>query len=105
MIEYYPTCKQDAVKELYFPIFYSDYSEIEVINPLYDNLKSGDEINFIIKSNSLDEIIIIGDKFYYIKKDNEGIFERTVKIGNKCDIGKKNSKNQCEYLVKYDIKN
>ena len=105
MIEYYPTCKQDAVKELYFPIFYSDYSEIEVINPLYDNLKSGDEINFIIKSNSLDEIIIIGDKFYYVKKNNEGTFERTVKIGNKCVIGKKNSKNQCEYLVKYDIKN
>jgi len=105
MIEYYPTCKQDAVKELYFPIFYSDSSEIEVINPLYDNLKSGDEVNFIIKSKSLDEIIIIGDKFYYVKKDNEGKFERTVKIGNKCAIGKKNSKNQCEYLVKYDIKN
>ena len=79
MIEYYPTCKQDSVKELYFPIFYSDSSEIEVINPLYDNLKSGDDVKFIIKSNSLDEIIIIiGDKFYYVKKDGEGNFERTI---------------------------
>ena len=105
MIEYYPTCKQDAPKDLFFPIFYSDSSEIEVINPLYNNLKSGDEVKFIIKSNNLDEIIIIGDKFYYVKKDNKGNFERTIKIGNRCAIGKKNSKNQCEYLVKYDIKN
>ena len=57
-------------------------------------MKSGDEVKFIIKSNNLDEIIIIGDKFYYVKKDNKGNFERTIKIGNRCAIGKKNSKNQ-----------
>ena len=39
---------------------------------LYDNLKSGDEVKFMIKSKKLDEIIIIGDKFYYVKKDKEG---------------------------------
>ena len=104
MIEYYSICKQDAIEELYFPIFYSDSSEIELINPLYDNLKSGDEVKFMIKSKKLDEIIIIGDKFYYVKKDKEGNFERDIKIGKKCAIGKKNSKNQCQYLVKYNIK-
>ena len=105
MLNYYPECKQNIEKELHFPKLYSDSSDIQIVQPLYDNLKSGDEVTFIIKSNILDELIIIGEHLNYLKKNNDGYFEKTIKIGTKCAIGKKNQKGQCIYLVKYNILN
>ena len=103
MIEFYPECKQDLMNEVHFPTIYSDSSDIQIIQPLYDNLKIGQEVKFIIKSSTLNEIIIIGDKPYCINKNNEGYFEQNIKIGEKCGIGKKNEKGQCIYLVKYKV--
>ena len=105
MLNYYPECNQNLQNELHFPEIYSYSSDIQIIQPLYDNLKSGDEITFIIKSNILDELIIIGNQFHYINKNKEGYFEKTIKIGAKCAIGKKNQKGQYVYLVKYNILN
>ena len=103
MIEYYPECKKDSTNEVHFPYIYSDASDIQIIQPLYDNLKTGEEVKFIIKSSILNEIIIIGDRPYYVNKDKDGYFGQNIKIGEKCGIGKKNEKGQCIYLVKYNI--
>ena len=103
IIEYYPTCIKDAENELFFPKMFSNASDIQIIQPLYDNLKTGQEVKFIIKSNILEEIIIIGDKWYYVKKNKEGFFEETIKDGKKCGIGIKNEKGQCIYMVKYNV--
>ena len=104
MIEYYPTCKQDNLNELFFPEFFSNSSEIEIIEPLYDNLKIGDEVKFVVKSNILDEIVIIGEHPYYVKKNTEELFEEIIKVGEKCGIAKKNDKGQCIFLVKYNVR-
>ena len=103
MIEYFPESKQNLISELHFPKFFSESSDIQIIQPLYDNLKLGQEIKFIVKSNVLDEIIIKGEHWYHVKKNNNGYFEENIKIGKNCIIGKKNLKGQCLSLVKYNI--
>ena len=103
MLEYYPTCIKDAENKLRFPKLFSSASDIQIIQPLYDNLKVGEEVKFILKSNNLNEIMIKGDRWHCVKKNKDGYFEETVKIGAKCGIGKKNEKGQCVYLVKYNV--
>ena len=103
MIEYFVQCNEDSINELHFPKIYSNASNIEIIEPLYDNLKIGQEVKFKIKSDVLDEIIFIGEKNYYVKKNKDGFFEENVKVGKKCGICKKNENGQCVYLVKYNI--
>jgi hypothetical protein len=103
IVEYYPTCVKNADCELYFPKMFANASDIQIIQPLYDNLKEGQEVKFLIKSNKLDEIIIIGAKWFYVKKNKDGFFEETIKVGKKCGIGIKNEKGQCIYMVKYNI--
>ena len=66
--------KKSRRKKLAFPLFYSGNEDINIIEPFYDNLKSGEKVKFKIKS-SLDEIIIIIDeKWHRLKKNNEGFF-------------------------------
>ena len=67
MLEYAVNVENDAKKKLAFPEFYSGKEDINVIEPFYDNLKSGEKVKFKIKSN-LDEIIIIDEKWHRLKK-------------------------------------
>ena len=103
MIEYFANYNEDSVNELHFPEMYSDASDIQIIQPLYDNLKIGQDIKFIIKSDVLDELVVIGERNYYLKKNKEKIFEECVKVGKKCGICKKNENGQYVYLVKYNV--
>ena len=105
MIEYYPFCKQDSINELHFPEIYSNASDIQIIQPLYDNLKIGEEVKFIIRSKVLDKLIILGERWYYLNKIKEEYFEENVKIGKKCAIGKKYENGKFIYLVKYNLEN
>ena len=41
MLEYAVNVERDSTKKLKFPIFYSGKKDINVIEPIYDNLKYG----------------------------------------------------------------
>ena len=106
MLEYAVNVENDAKKKLAFPEFYSGKEELNVIEPFYDNLKSGEKVKFKIKSN-LDEIIIIDEKWHRLKKNEEGFFETEIKIktikGKNVIIGKKDGSLSCSYLVSYNV--
>ena len=61
MLEYAVNVENDDIKNLDFPLFYAGKENINVIEPLYDNLRSGEKVKFKIES-ILDEIIIIDDE-------------------------------------------
>ena len=103
MIEYIVEVQNDSKKNLSFPKFYSGKEEINIIEPLYDNLKSGEIVNFKIKSKL--DIIIIDIKLNYLKRNEEGYFEFKTKIntlkGQNFIIGKKSKTGSCNYLAVY----
>ena len=93
-------------KNWLFQKAYRGSEEVNVIEPLYDNLKSGEKVKFKIKSK-LDEIIIIDEEWHHLKKNESGFFELETKIktkkGNNLIIGKKKGTNSCGYLVSYNV--
>ena len=107
ILEYTINVDKNAEKELSFPHSYKGKEDINIIEPLYNNLKSGEKVKFKIKSN-LEDIIIIDEKWNYLKKNDEGyfIFETNIQTakGGFVVIGKKKSNsNSCEFLAKYDV--
>ena len=56
IIEYTINVENKAKNKLFFPTLYSNSEEINIIEPLYDNIKKGDKIKFKIISD-LDNII------------------------------------------------
>ena len=107
ILEYIVNVESDAKEELSFPTTYKGKEDINIIEPKYNNLKSGEKVKFKIKSN-LEEIIIIDGQWHYLKKNEEGFFELETVIksqkGNSVIIGKKKPPNSCEYLALYTIK-
>ena len=80
ILKYSVTVENDIEKEIFFPRFYKGNEGINVIEPLYDNLKSGETVKFLVKSNY--EKLIVSDDMNWInmiKKEN-GIFELEIKI-------------------------
>ena len=53
--------KKNIRRELEFPKYFNESKLIKIIEPLYNNIKSGDKVKFKIKSN-LNKIIL-----YYLK--------------------------------------
>ena len=106
MLEYKVIVEKDAKEQLSFPKFYSGKEEITIIEPIYDFLKSGEKIEFKIKSD-LDEIIIIDQIWNYLKKNKEGYFEFETIIkssrGQSLKISKKNGTNNSSTLAEYNI--
>lgn len=107
ILEYIINVNSDAKKELFYPHFYKGKSDIIIIEPLYNYLKSGEKVKFKIKSN-LEEIIIIDGKWNYLKKNDDGyfLFETNIQTQKGCYvvIGKKKpDSNSCDYLAKYDV--
>ena len=94
-----------------FPYCYSGSNDINIIEPLYDNLKSGEKVKFKIKTSlaELDTLIIIDGQWHYLNKNNDGFFEKEILIqtqpGKSLIIGKRKDNNDCScsYLVAYDI--
>ena len=106
MLEYAVNVEKDAIKKLAFPTFYAGKENINVIEPLYDNLRSGEMVKFKIEYN-LGNIIVIDSEWHYLKKNSEGYFELEIKIktkkGKKVIIGNKTSSGSCNYLVSYNV--
>ena len=106
IMEYTVNVENDAKNELNFPHTYASSHEINLIEPLYNKLKSGEKVKFKIKSD-LDTIIIIDGQWNYLKKNEEGYFESEIQIttspGNNVIIAKKKGDNSCTYLITYDI--
>ena len=106
MLEYAINVENDAIKNLFFPTLYAGKEDINVIEPLYDNLRSGEKVKFKIES-ALNDIIIIDEEWHYLTRNKQGYFEfetiiktkkrKNVIIGNKTETG------GCSYLVKYNV--
>ena len=79
---------------------------MNVIEPLNDNLKSGEKVKFKIKSK-LDEIIIIDGQWHHLKKNESGFFELEITIqtqnGDNVIIAKPKGTNNCSSLISYNI--
>ena len=106
ILEYIVNVQNNAKKQLSFPMTYKGSEEINIIEPLYNNLKTGQRVKFKIKSN-LDEIIIIDGEWHHLHKNPNGYFELETTIqtqrGNNVIVGKSNPPNSCGYLVSYDV--
>lgn len=106
VLNYIVNVENDPKTELKFPHTYSGSHEIDVIEPLYDNLKSGSKVKFKIKSD-LEQIIIIDNgQWNRLKKNEEGFFEEEITIqspvGKNIIVGKANG-NSCSYLITYSV--
>ena len=100
--------KKNIRRELEFPKYFNESKLIKIIEPLYNNIKSGDKVKFKIKSH-LDKIIIVDEQWYYLDKGENGYFEKELiiksKEGQKVIIGKenKNKENTCIFMASYNI--
>ena len=106
IIDYIVKVENDAKKEIYFPRTYYKAKNIYLIEPLYDNLKSGGKVKFKIKSD-LDTIIIIDKEWNYLEKNDNGFFEKEITIqtspGDNVVIGYKNDNGNCGSMVSYNV--
>ena len=106
ILDYVINVENDAKKQLSFPTTYQKIKNINLIEPLYDNLKSGEKVKFKIKSD-LETIIIIDGQWHDLKKKDKGFFEDEIiiqsKPGSNVIVGLKNEKGSCEYMVSYKI--
>ena len=75
ILEYTVIVENDAKNELKFPMTYNETKNINLIEPLYDNLKSREKVKFKIKSD-LDTIILIDGKWNYLKKMKMGFLKK-----------------------------
>ena len=106
IMDYIVNVNNQAKEELKFPHSYAGAKVVNIIEPKYDNLKSGSNVKFKIKSE-LDTIIIIEKQWHYLNKNEQGFFEEDIKIenekGENIIVGKKNEKGGCSYLYTYCI--
>ena len=111
IMNYIVNVHNNAKEELKFPYCYSGSNDINIIEPLYDNLKSGEKVKFKIKTSlaELDTLIIIDGQWHYLNRNDDGFFEKEILIqtqpGKSLIIGKRKDNNDCScsYLVAYDI--
>ena len=75
ILEYTVIVENDSKNELKFPMTYNETNNINLIEPLYDNLKSREKVKFKIKSD-LDTIILIDGKWNYLKKMKMGFLKK-----------------------------
>jgi len=106
ILDYVVNVEKDAEKQLSFPTTYSLTKNINLIEPMYDNLKSGEKVKFKIGSD-LETIIIIDGQWHYLKKNPKGIFEDEITIqskpGSNVVVGMKNESGSCEYMLSYKV--
>ncbi len=108
LVEYVVMVENDSIQQLSFPKFYNGKEDLNIIEPVYNNLRTGENVKFKIKTN-LEEIVIKdGDEWYYLKKNEQGYFEKEFVIesqpGQTVEIGKKNpNANNYLFLVCYNV--
>ena len=107
IMEYTVEVNQDARNELKFPKLYGGASKVNIIQPLYDNLKHGQITKFKLKSSSFDQIIIADGEWHHLDKNPQGIFEKDIIIqsspGNSVIIGYPTQSNSMSYLAAYQV--
>ena len=67
ILTYIVLVEQNIKRELEFPKYFNESKQIKIVEPLYNNIKSGDKVKFKIKSH-LDKIIIVDEQWYYLDK-------------------------------------
>ena len=106
ILGYTVNVENDSKKILKFPHPYSGSKDINIIEPLYDNLKHGEKVKFKIKSD-LETLIILDKEWHYLNKNEEGYFEKEItiekEVGKNLIVGKKTENDSCSYLMAYDI--
>ena len=106
IMNYIINVNNNAKEELKFPHSYAGAKAVNIIEPMYDNLKSGSNVRFKIKSE-LETIIIIDKQWHYLNKNEQGFFEEEIKIenekGKNVIVGKKNENGGCSYLYTYCV--
>jgi len=106
ILEYIVNVSNNVKNKLSFPKTFKGKKDINIIEPIYNNLKSGEKVKFKIISN-LEEIIIIDGKWNYLKKNEGGYFELETTIqspkGKSVIIGKPKPPKSCDHLVSYDV--
>ena len=107
IIEYSINVNNKAKIELFFPVIYSNIKEINIIEPLYNNIKSGEKIKFTIMSN-LNSIIILDQNPIKLNKDKSGIFEKEITIKSKkgeiVSIAKQTGQGNYSIFASYKVK-
>ena len=111
IMTYIVNVHNNARQELKFPYCYADAKDINIIEPLYDNIKSGQNVKFKIKAISpeIDTLIIIDGQWHYLNKNEDGLFEKEIMIqtppGKNIIVGKRKDNNDCScsYMVAYTI--
>ena len=111
IMTYIVNVHNNAGQELKFPYCYADAKDINIIEPLYDNIKSGQNVKFKIKAISpeIDTLIIIDGQWHYLNKNDDGLFEKEIMIqtppGKNIIVGKRKDNNDCScsYMVAYAI--
>ena len=107
MLEYAVNVENDDLKNLDFPLFYAGKENINIIEPLYDDLRSGEKVKFKFES-TLNDFVIIDDKeWHHLKRNAQGYFEfETIiksKKGNYVIIAHKTGFITCRDLVRYNV--
>jgi len=107
VLEYAINVENDAIKKLTFPTFYAGKENINIIEPLYDNLRSGEKVKFKIESILNDIIIIDDDEWHYLKRNEQRYFEfETIiktKKGKNVIIAHKTGFITAGYLAQYNV--
>ena len=106
MLEYTVQVENDSKQKLFFPTFYLGHEDINVIEPLYNNLKSGQKVKFKVKSK-YENLVVIDDKWNKMIKKENGFHEIEIKIktqkNSTIGIARLTGATSCSYLVKYNI--
>ena len=106
MLEYTVQVENDSKQKLFFPTFYLGHEDINVIEPLYNNLKSGQKVKFKVKSK-YENLVVIDDKWNKMIRKENGFHEIEIKIktqkNSTIGIARLTGATSCSYLAKYNI--
>ena len=111
IMTYIVNVHNDSSNVLKYPYFLGDSKDVILIEPLYDNIKSGQKVKFRLKTDKeeIDTLIIIDGNWHYLNKDENGFFEKEIKIktgpGKNVIVGKRKDNNDCNcsYMISYTI--
>ena len=112
IMTYIVNVHNDNSYELNYPRSFAGASDVQIIEPEYDNIRSGQNVKFKFKTDSpeIDTLIIIDGQWNYLNKDPNGYFEKDITIqsrpGTDLVVGKRKENNdlKCSYLYSYRVK-
>ena len=105
IVTYYLECtedfKQTASTPFSLPKIYEN--DVTIIEPLFNNLKKGKQVTLKFRCDDADEIIITNGEWLTVKKNQDGIFEKTITVKtDEVYVGKKNG-NSFETSITYKV--